>query len=105
MAHTLDDRSQAALNASRVIRRTAFLQHAPMDAEYVVGDRYFDDESLSEFMADAQNWSDKELAAARELLADQRRLLEATHLGHKKVRKELQQVVNSLERAIASARR
>jgi hypothetical protein len=59
--------------------------------EYEAGGLYFDDESLEEFIADARYWDEERLAVARTLLAGQRRTLE-----------RLQQIVNSLERAIAN---
>jgi hypothetical protein len=70
--------------------------------EYEAGGLYFDDESLEEFIADARYWDEERLAVARTLLAGQRRTLDGTHPRHKKERKRLQQIVNSLERAIAN---
>lgn len=55
---------------------------------------------LNEFVGDAPSWSEDDLQTARFHQANQRRALDETHPQDQRVRKNLQQVVISLEQAI-----
>ena len=60
----------------------------------------FDYAWLGEFIDNAPNWSEEDLATARSILADQKRTVTEAHPRHRRNREKLQSVVDALERAI-----